>query len=1489
MNFRIINFLIVLFSLCYFDSRSQENKEKERFHQHIETLEYMSRKTDNSKYYLDLALVYCDSLGAISKDDSWLTSQRKKIELTLGTCDQNMNHKVELFPFFNGFPSYMGFADDAIEYAYDDALNTLFETTYPSVQRGPFKDAGITSILTRGDCDEEMFEIIRQTIISNTNHYLIPYDELTELLGENGAASLTNGSNNDTLLSAVCEGLNLNKIGIFEADNIDNIDNKIFYVYTGFQTYSPESGFNESIFSKGFCEDKIGSGSSIPLLLLESILLIAFLAFIEELIYRRIKHQSMSVFDIWRLLKSKFTFTLSSLIIPSILSFVMVYSISFIMPAGPDHYMETSSLLWVILLTLGMSFVPILFNLFIINRIGIDGFHSLRGYRTFANATIYASYLPFFVFYLVYFEQYPRMPHLMMVVLSFAIGDILARSYYTFSSDQKYRNMKIHSAIGLLSGIFCLVLVNTFILTELSLKQLITCLSYILPIALLHYLLGQYLLRKNQNISSDNTDKSLLNKLPYLKSVIDPQKDFMAHIEKQMDKDQLFIGIIHAPMGIGKTRLLKYESSVYFENESWDYYYGDCDEIQDENTVSFEPFLEAFQLLLNRNRLASERSLKMENTIGSGFQNIIDELSPLGGLVGDSKDTRSRDMNDTAVEIVDLLEKENKKAVFVMEDLHWIDPESYAFLSCFIQAVNRSKFLRNNFCIVLSLRNNDAQKLRGLDHTQLLKDLNELSVSQPLGIRPDLLCSEDFKMKDFVKNLSAADNKFKLQEDSAFRINELINHEIDNISDQRGPEFKITPLYILKTFEKWIASGTLEFTPEGYFLSKQVYSEDLPNTEEVDSFYHEVIGKYEKQWQRLLESAAFIGNKFNADVLAQVWDHELLSVLTFLEQAEEDGLVTDLSEEDNIYKFNDKRIITAIKSFFKPTGDSEAKQVVVEYNKRYLNIQNDILMDPHNYSIEELLMVARRSITLLKHKAVRIKTERLFLDLIIRMIADQKYREIEAFNVLLNKKGGRRLANLFQSISVLSNKDSDYNQIKTYGINLLQFKPTTDFGKELRLIGLLHTKKRLEDDFDDHFQITPDELALLKTRTLDFHQGKSLIELSGLFLQTSPFSYSEKQEILNEIKINLNDNDDQTYALKHIQLRLMMEETNVDKDLLDSLSKECLDYAVETGNQSHLPKILELRLDILSTTKYLDNKRGVIDLYIKYEESLRSNGRGLDWVIFTLNFFGSTSAEYYIKERKEDAQMYILNIEQYIYSRYNETFYNDLIHDFVLVKIRFLYHTDQHDELNILCNNCIKRIKENLNQNHFNHVQVLQWKSSYFEKIGDYKLMIENRLKAIEILQSLHSTYPKKYRMQLKFSHNNIAVRFRLRLNDLESCLKHVELSNSYSMPEDGTSYGIGKYQLAKVHAALKDHKKAMLHYEEAQPYFSDDTASQLFKKKLFELNMHMSLCHVDIKEGEKKLKTTLKEMENPKIQVFISDDTRKQIQKAQNQLTPNK
>ena len=48
-----------------------------------------------------------------------------------------MNYKVQLFSYFSGFPSYMGFADDAIEYAYDDALNDLFATKFKKIGNTP--------------------------------------------------------------------------------------------------------------------------------------------------------------------------------------------------------------------------------------------------------------------------------------------------------------------------------------------------------------------------------------------------------------------------------------------------------------------------------------------------------------------------------------------------------------------------------------------------------------------------------------------------------------------------------------------------------------------------------------------------------------------------------------------------------------------------------------------------------------------------------------------------------------------------------------------------------------------------------------------------------------------------------------------------------------------------------------------------------------------------------------------------------------------------------------------------------------------------------------------------------------------------------------------------------------------------------------------------------------------------------------------------------
>ena len=78
----------------------------------------------------------------------------------------------------------MGFADDAIEYAYDDALNALFATKFKkNWYAHHLQMLYISSIIIRRDCDDEMFEIVKQTIMAGTDHYVLTKEDLERLLG----------------------------------------------------------------------------------------------------------------------------------------------------------------------------------------------------------------------------------------------------------------------------------------------------------------------------------------------------------------------------------------------------------------------------------------------------------------------------------------------------------------------------------------------------------------------------------------------------------------------------------------------------------------------------------------------------------------------------------------------------------------------------------------------------------------------------------------------------------------------------------------------------------------------------------------------------------------------------------------------------------------------------------------------------------------------------------------------------------------------------------------------------------------------------------------------------------------------------------------------------------------------------------------------------------------------------------------------------------
>tara|TARA_B110000003_G_scaffold75663_1_gene77265 strand:- start:418 stop:5211 length:4794 start_codon:yes stop_codon:yes gene_type:complete len=1018
-------FVLLFFTFTYSNIESQsliqDSLKIEKYKNHISTLKYISRENHNNDYFLDLALKYIDSIRLLEKDNNYVGDIEKGILLTKNTTQNNVISKIEFFKFYSGLPPYYGFVDDAIEYAYDDALSQLLNTRYRVLGNAPLSDVGITSILIRGDCDNETFEIVNQTLISNTNHRILQIDDLIKIIGGENSTALTNGLIIEDDIKKIIDNLNLDRLGVFSVGNIDIINNKIWLVNTDFKTYVKSQGFIESIFTRGYTVDK----RDLPLLLELLLVLILAILFVSlaygfSLIFINRKNILISTKDSNKELLisvlNKVKYVALYFFLPIILSFTMIYVCSFIIPSSDVDVGEVSVTVWLLSLTILMSFFPIIINLFIVNRLDIDGFHTPLGYTFFFNSSLYATYFPIFIFYFIQYETYPFLVHILLIFITLLIGNLLGKSYFQFGILTKNNYKRRQAVTGLFLGLIALIIFNRIIIYELSVQNLFLSFIIISPISILNHILDNYLDRLFEKKSKESTESSILDEVPYIKTVMNPGKSIYKAVENKMS-DDLNIMLIDAPMGIGKTRSLK-ESYINFEENNWNIFYGDCDEIQDENAVSFEPFLQAFSRLIGENWNSRSEST---DKITKGIINIASDKVGIPLEFSDFNSSSKKTMNEISLEIIDKLTKINKKVLFIMEDVHWIDPETLTLLKHFIRTVNRNFFLRKNLCIIITVRAEIKGSYRGLNYEEIKKELNNLNdaTNNCFDLR-DLLDVDSFNLIDFVKNLSIQKNKFKIASSSMNQINNLFNDYNKQLKSES--KIKLTPLYVFKVLESWISDESLKYTPDGYFLTKTVDIESLPNFEDIDSYYHTIFHSYEPKWRRILESASVIGNKFDADILAQVWGYELLDVLDFLENAVNKGLLIDVSNQDNIYKFSDKRIISALKSYFKDDNiqNEGDKQIVIEYNKRYIELHSDIIKHPEKFSSEEVLKVIRRMITLSFSKDYRNQCNNLILDIVCRYLYSNKLGKLDAFANLLEKKDFTELSDLLKKLRIIA-------------------------------------------------------------------------------------------------------------------------------------------------------------------------------------------------------------------------------------------------------------------------------------------------------------------------------------------------------------------------------------------------------------------------------------------------------------------------------------
>ena len=188
-----------------------------------------------------------------------------------------------------------------------------------------------------------------------------------------------------------------------------------------------------------------------------------------------------------------------------------------------------------------------------------------------------------------------------------------------------------------------------------------------------------------------------------------------------------------------------------------------------------------------------------------------------------------------------------------MEDIHWVDPETLTLLKHFIRTVNRNFFLRKNLCIIITVRAEIKGSYRGLNYQDLKKELNNLNdETNNFFELIDLLDVKSFNLVDFVKNLSTEKNKFKIASSSMNQINNLFNDYNKQLKSESN--VKLTPLYVFKVLESWISDKSLKYTPDGYFLTKTVDIESLPNFEDIDSYYHQIFNEFESSFIKLMST-----------------------------------------------------------------------------------------------------------------------------------------------------------------------------------------------------------------------------------------------------------------------------------------------------------------------------------------------------------------------------------------------------------------------------------------------------------------------------------------------------------------------------------------------------------------------------------------------------------------------------------------------------------
>lgn len=924
----------------------------------------------------------------------------------------NINGIYPLIPVLANQYEEFEYFDEPLETSLEAALDKLIKSEMyrPSQE---LKDVLLFTVIEVNG-DPSLNEIAIQYLNSFSNMYVVSNHEKTKIIGDSVSCDYD-------CLKTLAEHYNTNffaKLIITVHDDGEEIS----YVGARLEFHNLVIG---QIISNTYAEGiKLDVRDTFTTFILYCLIYFLFALMAIGVILFLIKKRTNDDVKIQNLIIS----ILSGMLLGSILSFAIIKLFSFFAPIGMAFIGEPLVYMWPILLMGVLLLTPILVMILsglLFKRRIID---STPLIFLFLSVFTIALLIPFLKASLYYLNSPPPI-YLMLIYTIAALVSSFVSSKWLRESHKNKRNIA-HQLIPVVSFLPIGFIFIQFLRGGININFPVLYSGLILVFFVSGVLL-RYISKKKVGDSSLKIAGKESNQVEKFKNVINSQlssKENTQLIEfNQGYKNYLegFVKELHGFMhlhingkaGIGKTTLIK-DVKKHLKDECL-FFYGDCDEEQEGIVSPYEPFSEAFS-----------------NEIGSGVfydgaasaSELITKAKPLLELAGaggvsdvissDEKSFKGSSVKEISQVIKSFFIKESRaqsmnKIIIVIEDLQWIDSHSESLLLHLINELTAlSHVKKHNINIMLITTSSDESVLKSkvIEHSKKSAE-NDEGFSYKSWDNSE---HQEYKV-DELPNNSFIPNFLDKKKSGVF-FNPMTIKEINNfVIDQQT---SVNPRYSLELLRYLIENSYIVEENGVLTVIENMDWDIIPFEDEIEQIYFKKFNLLNENVLKMLETGAFIGMEFEAELLSKIWKIDRMELIHDLLKAEKLGLIIDLNDNDDWYRFNSKSVRAALKRFsMNHFENGKIPQIVKEYHRKVIDVMlerynvNSDFSNLKNVPDDILFQLAERMMIVRKDKpivAVHLCSEALkrssFLGQIVKRDTYIKFLSRISFNDFLQTK-----------------------------------------------------------------------------------------------------------------------------------------------------------------------------------------------------------------------------------------------------------------------------------------------------------------------------------------------------------------------------------------------------------------------------------------------------------------------------------------------------